>query len=130
MGMKNWAGNSLFVEDTPTKDLGNELEKLIDSSITPATDALDTSAAASVPSVSLNYFNVFESLTNPTLNKPSRFWADQIDDLSDDGWEENVNMLREAFKRKATNSPDSNEFGIVLSKKEKKKLKQLLNKSN
>ena len=121
-----------LVEDTPTKDLGNELEKLIDSSITPATDALDTSAAASVPSVSLNYFNEFDSLTNPTLNKPSRFWADQIDDLhiSDDDSEENVNMLREAFKRKATNSPDSNEFGIVLSKKEKKKLKQLLNKSN
>jgi hypothetical protein len=121
-----------LVEDTPTKDLGNELANLINSSTTPATDALNTSATASVPSVSLDYFNEFESLTDPTLTKSGRFWADQIDDLhlSDDGSEENVNLMREAFKRKATNSPDSNEFGIVLSKKEKKKLKQLLNKSN
>ena len=124
--MTNWTENSLFiyslVEDTPTKDLGNELANLINSSTTPATDALNTSATASVPSVSLDYFNEFESLTDPTLTKSGRFWADQIDDLhlSDDGSEENVNLMREAFKRKATNSPDSNEFGIVLSKKEKK----------
>ena len=123
-----------LVEDTPTKDLGKQLEKLIDPVSTPATnDTLDTSAAAPVPSTSINFLNESVSLTDPNLYNSSRFWADQIEDLalSDDSVDEDMNELREAFKRKAVGSPDtSGEFGKVLSRKQKKKLKQYLNKSN
>ena len=48
--------------------------------------------------------------------------------LSDD--DSSVTALKEAFKRKAEGSPGNNDFEKCLSKKEKKKLKQLLNKSN
>ena len=47
--------------------------------------------------------------------------------------DEELNQLREQFKRKAEASPDTddiNEFHRILSKKEKKKLKKSLNKSN
>lgn len=122
-----------LVEDTPTKELGKELEKLIDPATAPVTnDALDTSAAIPVPSTSMNFSTESENLTDPNLYNTSRFWADQIDDLhlSDDSADDDLNELREAFKRKAVDSPDTNEFGKALSRKQKKKLKQYLNKSN
>ena len=122
-----------LVEDTPTKDLGKELEKLIDPVTAPVTnDALDTSAAVSVPSTSMNFLTESENPTDPNLYNSSRFWADHIDDLhlSDESMDDDLNDLREAFKRKAVDSPDTNEFGKALSRKQKKKLKQYLNKSN
>ena len=48
------------------------------------------------------------------------------DDSSDD---DGLDNIREAFKRKAGNSPDNNEFDTVLSKKDKKKFTELINKS-
>ena len=65
-----------------------------------------------------------------TFEALSRFWSEEMDDLclSDD--DSSVTALKEAFKRKAEGSPGNNDFEKCLSKKEKKKLKQLLNKSN
>jgi hypothetical protein len=72
------------------------------------------------------------SLLNTDPSQPiiSRFWSEEMDDLclSDD--DSSVTALKEAFKRKAEGSPGNNDFEKCLSKKEKKKLKQLLNKSN
>ena len=63
-----------------------------------------------------------------------KLWANQIDDLniSDDSSDDNMDDLRESFKkkRKAAESPDKDDFEKIMSKKEKKKLKQLLNKSS
>ena len=69
---------------------------------------------------------------NPESSK-GKLWADQIDDLnmSDDSSDDIMDDLRESFKkRKAGESPDKDEFEKIVSKKEKKKLKQILNKSN
>ena len=63
----------------------------------------------------------------------SRFWNNSLEDESDeDSTDEELNQLREQFKRKAETSPDNDamsEFETILSKKEKKKLKKSLNKS-
>ena len=52
------------------------------------------------------------------------------DESDEDSTDDELNVLREQFKRKAETSPENvNEFETILSKKEKKKLKKSLNKS-
>ena len=82
----------------------------------------------------IDFFNDF---LNPNLEPREQYkgklWADQIDDLNitDDSSDDDTEALRESFKkRKAGESPDKDEFEKIVSKKEKKKLKQILNKSN
>ena len=131
------SGNKLsvysLVEDTPTKNLGKELEELIDVNETAPNDTLNTSpsAALDLQDKDTDFFNDF---LNPNI-EPSKgkLWADHIDDLkiSDDSSDDETETLRKSFKkRKAGESPDKDEFEKIVSKKEKKKLKQILNKSN
>ena len=150
-----------LVEDTPTKHLGEELEKLMHSDqttnnepnkspntppssytmdiptlITPVknTPGLNTPvkniSASNVARSDL--FNELEILTDPELSKASKFWSNHMDDihLSDDSSDDEMKANREAFKRKAEGSPEKNNADKLLSRKEKKKLKQLLNKSS
>ena len=80
------------------------------------------------------YDNPFCGFLIPSLEpSKSKLWADHIDDLniSDDSSDDNTDALRDSFKkRKALGSPGEEEFEKKMSKKNKKKLKQLLNKSN
>lgn len=129
------SGNKLsvysLVEDTPTKDLGKELEKLIDVSENASNETLTTPISASAPAIDVEFFDSFLN-PNPESSK-GKLWADQIDDLnmSDDSSDDNRDALRDSFKkRKAFGSPGEEEFEKKMSKKNKKKLKQLLNKSN
>ena len=133
------SGNKLsvfsLVEDTPTKNLGKELEELIGANETAANDTFNTSLSVA-PLDPPNNTDFFNDFLNPHMEpSKSKLWADQIDDLniSDDSDDE-MKALRESFKktekRKAGESPDKDEFEKMLSKKEKKKLKQSLNKSN
>ena len=117
-----------LVEDTPTKDLGKQLENLIDDNTSLTTpNALNIS-----PQNSATPTNP-ELSTNSHSPQPvaSKLWADQLDDLnlSDDSTDD-MEELRETFKRKFDESPGNKDFEVNLSKKEKKKLKQLLNKSS
>ena len=92
---------------------------------------MNTPVAASAPAIDEEFFDSFLN-HNPESSK-GKLWADQIDDLnmSDDSSDDNMDNLRESFKkRKAGESPDKDEFEKIVSKKEKKKLKQILNKSN
>ena len=77
-------------------------------------------------------FKELEILTDPELSKASKFWSNKMDDihLSDDSSDDEMKASREAFKRKAEGSPEKNNVDKLLSRKEKKKLKQLLNKSS
>ena len=129
------SGNKLsvysLVEDTPTKDLGKELEKLIDVSENASNVTLNTPVAASASAIDEEFFDSF--LNHNQESSKGKLWADLIDDLnmSDDSSDDNMDKLRESFKkRKAGESPDKDEFEKIVSKKEKKKLKQILNKSN
>ena len=74
----------------------------------------------------------FVSLADPEHRKSSKCWAGRLDDIhfTDESSDENTDSTKETFKRKAIGSPEDSDFGKVLSRKEKKKLKQLLNKSN
>ena len=151
------SGNKLsvysLVEDTPTKNLGKELEKLIDADENPSNETknlgkefeklieadenpsnetLNTPVAASAPGINEEFFDNF--LNVESESSKGKLWANQIDDLniSDDSSDDNMDDLRESFKkkRKAAESPDKDDFEKIMSKKEKKKLKQLLNKSS
>ena len=109
-----------LVEDTPTKPTE------------------ETPKAASTSSESLNTTSTTPTRPDPMLgketssSKPSKFWADEIEefDFHEDSSEDNTGETRETFKRKAVTSPESNIPGLAISKKEKKKFKNLINKSN
>ena len=87
---------------------------------TPVTPIDPTNSSAS-PSL---LHNIVSGMT-------SRFWIIADNDNDDDESSENdLEKLREQFrKRKAEGSPANNDFETVLTKKEKKKLKNSLNKS-
>ena len=122
-----------LVEDTPTKDLGKELESLIDMEASSASTSLDTSNVGNNPPASAASLGESPALQ---LGKAGKMWADQVDndlemsgdsDSDDDGGD----ALKEFFKkRKAADSPDKDDFEKTMSRKDKKKLKQLLNKSH
>ena len=136
-----------LVEDSPTKQLGNELEKLLEDKTDATTSDVEeaakevsnetvahspnTSPAEASPSTSTSMIHNF--VTGMT----SRFWNNGMDDfkLSDDSSDdENAdeipNDLKLNFNRKANWTPEKDEFETILSRKEKKKLKKSLNKSN
>ena len=124
-----------LVEDTPTKQLGDELETLIEdnpndksnqASNSLSKPTLDTSVTPASPTANLGSF---QDSDKPQPKNASKFWNDNLDDLdiSDDSSDDEI---KEFFKRKADGSPETNEFEKTLSRKAKKKLKQLLNKSN
>ena len=122
-----------LVEDTPTKDLGKELESLIDMEASSASTSLDTPTGGNNPPASAANLGESPALQ---LGKAGKMWADQVDndlemsgdsDSDDDGGD----ALKEFFKkRKAADSPDKDDFEKTMSRKDKKKLKQLLNKSH
>jgi hypothetical protein len=136
-----------LVEDTPTKAMGENIEKLIEEeniespNVSPdiITDVSNVSKVLPAPITPIDPSS--PTTTNQGLFKnivsdlSSRFW-NNMNDSDTDGEttdEEELNHLREQFKRKAEASPDNddlNEFQRMLSKKEKKKLKKALNKSN
>ena len=109
-----------LVEDTPTKPTEQ------------------TPNAASTRNESLNTTSTTPTRPDPMLgketssSKPSKFWADKMEefDFHEDSSEDNSGESRETFKRKAITSPESNIPGLAISKKEKKKFKNLINKSN
>ena len=125
-----------LVEDTPTKKSGEDLEKLLEDE-----HELDTSKhsdimkvihdATKVPQTPVTPIDPTNSSASPISGMTSRFWniADNAND-DDESSENDLEELREQFrKRKAEGSPANNEFETVLTKKEKKKLKNSLNKS-
>ena len=94
-------------------------------------NSLDTSVVGTNPPASAASLGESPALE---LGKAGKMWADQaVDDLemSGDSDDDSGDALKEFFKkRKAAGSPDKDEFEKAMSKKNKKKLKQLLNKSN
>ena len=133
-----------LVEDTPTKALGESLEKMIAEEVDIETPNVQSDDIEDLPNGSNNLPTPLTPL-NSSPSKPnqgmfqnivsdlSRFWNNSLEDESDeDSTDEELNQLREQFKRKAETSPDNDamsEFETILSKKEKKKLKKSLNKS-
>ena len=135
-----------LVEDTPTKAMGESIEHLIEEENTESTNA-PSELVAEVSNVSNNLPAPITPIdpSSPTTNQglfknivsdlSSRFWNNMVDSDTDEETtdDEELNNLREQFKRKAEASPDNDElseFERILSKKEKKKLKKALNKSN
>ena len=144
-----------LVEDSPTKQLGKELEALIHDEVTPAKESVDNTPTKSSNTTVLNSTSlitpIVDSVTfSAQINNPpecsimlgdltnlkdpelSKFWAGKMGDLemSDDSSDDDEEALRNIFKRKAVGSPDKHDFNPALSRKQKKKLKQILNKSN
>ena len=136
-----------LVKDTPTKQSGKELELLVLQENSEASNKSQENPAAVVTSepnldADPNLSNVSSSagqspcmLQTLVNGVASRFWANKDLDLSDDSSDDDSKdvdeELSQRFKRKATGSPDSeNVFKEVLTKKEKKRLKNSLNKSS
>ena len=143
-----------LVEDTPTKQSGKELESLVlQENPEPTQEASDKSEedleekpaatteptpdadpnSSSISSSSGHSPGMLQTIVNGVA---SRFWANKDLDLSSDDSSDtdsgNVDEeLSERFKRKAMGSPEGeNVFKEVLTKKEKKRLKNSLNKSS
>ena len=134
-----------LVEDTPTKALGEALEKLIDEEsdfAAPDEQAKILKAAsvvAKVPPTPVTPIDPSSPSTSPGLiqnivtGMTSKFWNSMkdVDDQNEDSSEDNLEEVREQFERKAVGSPDNNtsiDFE-KLTKQEKKKLRKSLNKS-
>ena len=124
-------------EDTPTKQLGEDLAKLIedenspqakDNKIETSPDNPNNLLYTPVPATNLD----FVSLGDPVLQRTIRFWAKKGDEIQtrDESSDEIIEDLKQAFKRKADGIPENQDFEKILSRKERKKLKQLLNKSS
>ena len=136
-----------LVEDTPTKALGEALEKLINEESDYAAPDEQAkmlkaaSVASKVPPTPITPIDPSSPSTNPGLiqnlvtDMASKFWNSMkdVDDQNEESSEDDLESVREQFKRKAALSPDNNtstDFEKPLSKQEKKKLKKSLNKSN
>ena len=131
-----------LVEDTPTKAQGESLEKMIETEDNPNEQAdliAKISNISKEPPTPLTPIdqsspsNPKGLFTNLVSDISSRFWNNLLDDdeSDEDMSEEEIDKLREKFKRKAEGSPDAlAEFEKVLSKKEKKRIKKSMNKSN
>ena len=143
-----------LVEDTPTKALGDCLEKLIEEETEEnvdvptdpiaevANDEVANALVANAPTAPPTPITPIDTSSprtglfqNIVSDLSTRFWNNYVeedDDDDDTSDEEELNQLREQFKRKAEASPENNaldNFEKILSKKEKKKLKKSLNKS-
>ena len=135
-----------LVEDTPTKALGETLEHMIqeDGPKTPEEQAeilKAASHAAIVPPTPVTPLDPSTPTNNPGMiqnlvtNMTSKFWNKLIDDddTGEDTSDDDLEKIREQFKRKAAASPDTldnDDFETQLTKKENKKLKKSLNKSS
>ena len=132
----------LLLLDTPTKAQGESLEKMIETEDNPNEQAdliAKISNISKEPPTPLTPIdqsspsNPKGLFTNLVSDISSRFWNNLLDDdeSDEDMSEEEIDKLREKFKRKAEGSPDAlAEFEKVLSKKEKKRIKKSMNKSN
>ena len=138
-----------LVEDTPTKQSGKELEALIlheNPTLHEVSEESKEVAAAvmentrSPPDVDPNSSPANSSSQSPGMLQTivngvaSRFWANNdlelsSDDSSDTDSKDAEDEQKERFKRKASGSPEK-VYKEVLSKKDKKRLKNSLNKSN
>jgi hypothetical protein len=127
--------------------LGEALEKLIheeSDSAGPDEQAKILKAAsvvAKVPPTPVTPIDPSFPSTSPGIiqnivtGMTTKFWNSMkdVDDQDEDSSEDDLDSVREQFKRKAGASPDNNtsiDFETPLSRQEKKKLKKSLNKSN